>query len=225
MIAHIFEQIRLARLRLANPSCRIHRGARVDRGSRFCGKNVLFENVRVVDSCMGRHSYLQEGSLLFKTDVGNFCSLGMRAAIGLPGHALEYVSSHPAFFPEATPLVETFVAAVETACTHRTNVDHDVWIGHGAVVMQGVSLGTGCVIGAGAVVTKDVEPYMIVGGVPARSIRKRFPEDVCQGLLETRWWDLSDTQLRRCASSFQSADEFMRFWQQSGCNAFPENHS
>jgi phosphonate metabolism protein (transferase hexapeptide repeat family) len=72
---------------------------------------------------------------------------------------------------------------------HKVTIGHDVWIGHGAVVMPGVSVGTGAVIGTAAVVTKDVAPYAIVVGVPARQVRMRFPAETVEQLLDIAWWD------------------------------------
>lgn len=83
-------------------------------------------------------------------------------------------------------------------------IGNDVWIGYEAVILAGVTVGDGAIIGARAVVTKDVPPYTIVGGVPARPIRRRFPEETVSALLQLRWWDWPKEQIRRNISAIQS---------------------
>lgn len=82
------------------------------------------------------------------------------------------------------------------------NIGNDVWIGYGAVILRGVSIGDGAIVGAGAVVTKDVDPYTIVGGVPAKTIRKRFNEKIIRQLLKIKWWDWSEKKMIRNKSFF-----------------------
>ena len=88
-------------------------------------------------------------------------------------------------------------------------VGHDVWIGHGAILLPGVTVGTGAVIGAGAVVTKDVAPYTIVVGVPARPLRLRFPEDVVEKLRRIAWWDWPRELLEERFGDFNDLDSFL----------------
>jgi phosphonate metabolism protein (transferase hexapeptide repeat family) len=87
--------------------------------------------------------------------------------------------------------------------SHRVRIGHDVWIGHGAVVLPGRSIGTGAVVAAGAIVTKDVPAYTIVAGNPARTIRRRFPEEVTNRLAELSWWDWSHEALRKALPDFR----------------------
>jgi len=90
----------------------------------------------------------------------------------------------------------------------RTQIGNDVWIGARAIVLDGISIGDGAVIAAGAVVTKDVPPYAIVGGVPAKLIRYRFEDDVIQELLKWKWWDLSLDDLQKNAPQFISQERW-----------------
>jgi hypothetical protein len=87
---------------------------------------------------------------------------------------------------------------------HHVSIGHDVWIGHGAVVLAGVSIGSGAVIGAGAVVSKSVDPYAVVGGVPAKPIRRRFKAEVAEKLIRLAWWDWPHQRLKEALPDFRS---------------------
>ena len=92
---------------------------------------------------------------------------------------------------------------------HRTAVGHDVWIGHGATIMPGVTVGNGAIVGAGAVVANDVDPYMVVGGAPARFIKRRFPEQIATALEKIAWWEWSREQLDERLADFTDLDRFL----------------
>ncbi|MGE4373228.1 MAG: type B chloramphenicol O-acetyltransferase [Xanthobacter sp.] len=129
--------------------------------------------------------------------IGSFCSIGSGAAFimaGNQGHRPDWISTFPFFWMSE---VEAFSGAENGfQPAGDTVIGNDVWIGSEAIIMPGVRVGDGAVIGTRALVTRDVEPYAIVGGNPARLIRKRFDEDRIQLLLEMRWWDWADAQLK-----------------------------
>lgn len=128
---------------------------------------------------MGEYSYIGEMSHLSdQTKVGRYCSIANLVTIGAQPHRLNWLGTYP-FLQLAT--VPTFIG-------------NDVWIGSGAVILAGVRVGDGAVIGAGSVVTKDVPPYAIVVGNPAKVKRYRFTPEVIEGLLETKWWELSEEE-------------------------------
>ncbi|MBS4985829.1 MAG: CatB-related O-acetyltransferase [Hungatella hathewayi] len=123
--------------------------------------------------------------------IGKFCSIacGAKFIFNSANHTLSSLSTYPfPLFFEEWGLEKKDVAR---AWDNKGDivVGNDVWIGYEAVIMAGVTIGDGAVIGARAVVTKDVPPYTIVGGVPAKEIRKRFPEETVAALLEMKWWD------------------------------------
>ena len=126
-----------------------------------------------------------------KLVIGKFCSIACRAKFlfNSANHTLSSLSTYPfpIFFDE-WGLEKSDVAA---AWDRKGDIviGNDVWIGYEAVILAGVTIGDGAVIGARAVVTKDVPPYAIVGGVPARVIRSRFPEETVKALLRLKWWD------------------------------------
>lgn len=145
-------------------------------------------------SCfIGCHSYMNEGGYM-RGDVfiGRYCSIGRRVSISAAEHPVSGASSHPLFFEgkgREYDEVEKERLGVRAPRPRHTVVGNDVWIGDGAVILPGVRIGNGAVVGANAVVTRDVPDYAIVGGVPSRLIRYRFPEEVIRRLLATRWWN------------------------------------
>jgi acetyltransferase-like isoleucine patch superfamily enzyme len=195
---------RLASARLSRkfPSCRFYPGIAIDHASSLGKYNVIFRNVAIIHSVIGDHTFIQKDSFVNNADIGKFCSIAMGVQIGLAQHAISHVSSHPAFYLRNTPLLKTFSKSDLFSTMTRTIIGHDVWIGQNAMIMSGVKVGTGAIIGAGCVVTKDVPEYAIVIGVPAKTVRFRFDENIRNGLLKTEWWNMSDEWLERNYSLF-----------------------
>ncbi len=143
-----------------------------------------------------------------RLSIGKFCSIacGARFLFNSANHALSSLSTYPfpIFFEEWGLPVED----VSRAWDNKGDivVGSDVWIGYEAVILAGVTIGDGAIIGARAVVAGDVPPYTIVGGVPARPIRKRFSDDVIEALLELRWWDWRPERIAANLDAIQSGD-------------------
>lgn len=221
MNKHIFKNIvslfrekwvslaRSARLQKCYPTCHFYPGAFVDDKSRLGKFNVIFKNSTVIDSTIGDHTYIQKDSSIICADIGKFCSIASKVSIGLGSHPLLQVSSHPAFYSQGQPLAKTFSDKELYAPFKRTYIGHDVWIGESAIVLDGVTVGTGAVIAAGAVVTKDVPPYAITAGVPAEVKRYRFDEDIRKALLATKWWDRSEEWFQEHCVSFNNVKNFL----------------
>lgn len=134
-----------------------------------------------------------------KLKIGKFCSIacGTKFLFNSANHALDSLSTYPfpLFFEEWNLEREK----VTDAWDNRGDIviGNDVWIGYEAVILSGVTIGDGAIIGTRAVVTKDVPPYTIVGGVPAKPIRKRFDEKVIEELLKIKWWDWTEEKIAR----------------------------
>ena len=148
----------------------------------------LAHHAEVSYSTIGSRTYTK----VQYADVGKYCSISWDVTIGALSHPLHAVSSHSFPFQKRFRLCEKD----QPAKRERTVVGNDVWIGCGSIIKQGVHIGDGAVIGAGAVVTHDVEPYEIVVGVPAKHHSWRFEEEIRKELLELKWWDWDDSVVR-----------------------------
>lgn len=140
--------------------------------------------------------------------IGKFCSIacGAKFIFNCANHTLKSLSTYtfPLFFEE-WDLPKSKVAA---SWDNKGDIviGNDVWIGYDAVIMAGVKIGDGAIIGTRAVVTKDVEPYSIVGGVPAKVIRKRFSPEVIEKLKTIQWWNWSQDKIKKSLNAIQSGD-------------------
>ncbi len=142
--------------------------------------------------------------------IGKFCSIacGAKFLFNAANHALGSLSTYPfpIFFEEWGLPTDTDAIARTWDNHGDIVVGNDVWIGYEAVILAGVTIGDGAVIGTRAVVTKDVPPYTIVGGVPARPIRTRFDADTIARLQALHWWDRDEETIRRCIGAIQAGD-------------------
>lgn len=139
---------------------------------------------------IGRYSYFRSGGRFTAfSRIGRFCSIARDVKIGERSHPLDWISTHPfTVAPKYTGCTDRMLDISDTVKPAPT-LGNDVWIGVNAIVLEGVSIGDGAVIAAGAVVTRDVAPYAVVGGVPAKLIRYRFSDAIIRELLAIRWWD------------------------------------
>ena len=204
------EYLQLNRMRAAHPSCLFYEGVRLDSESRLDRHVVLFDRVEVMGSHLGSHTYIQKGTQIFNAEVGPFCSIAGNVRIGLAAHPTEFLSTHPAFYDASQPLPIFLTEKRRPGqSVPRTQIGADVWIGESALILAGLTIGTGSVIAAGAVVTQDVEPYSIVGGIPAKLIRKRFQGELGKRLLRSEWWKLPTEKLKALSPFFENPSVFL----------------
>lgn len=184
----------------------------------FAPCNRLYRRVSMRATRLARMTYVAEGSRIGFACIGAFSSIGPEVLIGGLGvHPLDRLSTHPAYYSlrgqaGRTFIDEAMVARLEHADAADaaalidelppTRIGSDVWIGARSVILDGVEVGDGAVVAAGAVVTRTIPPYAISGGVPARPLRYRFAEDTIVALLAWRWWDLDDAALAQLAGEF-----------------------
>lgn len=139
-------------------------------------------------SSMGRMSYIGDYTTVINSQIGNFTSISWGVTIGPEEHDYTRVTNHS--FLYSTKSFQLVDKKQYSPFEKKCVIGHDVWIGCNSTILRGVSIGHGAVIGANSLVNKDVPPYAIVVGSPAKMIRFRFEDNIIEGLLKTKWWDL-----------------------------------
>lgn len=162
--------------------------------SRIDKTAAIRQNVRLYHVMLGRYSYIGRNSLIQHAEIGSFCSISEDCNIGMPSHPTTFVSTSPVFLQGSNYLHVNFASIPYDDCPN-TVIGNDVWIGARAQIKSGVFIGNGAVIAAGAVVTKDVPAYAIVGGVPAHTIRYRFDAETIKEIEKTEWWNWSEERI------------------------------
>lgn len=182
------------------------------------GRNAYIgANVKI-----GDYSYLNDGGwgvvvVEPNTEIGKFCSIGPNVIVGLGNHPQNFVSTHPILFEDYWKRR----SGLPLSTTHRVNrpgenssviIGNDVWIGANVTIKTGTKIGHGAIVAAGSVVTHDVPPYAVVGGVPACIIRHRFSDDIVLKLLQikNKWWDWSGEELRENVDSLYEVNEYLK---------------
>lgn len=178
-------------------NCNVHKTANIGSGS------------NCINVTMGRYSYIGKNNSIICTNIGSFCSIASYCAIGGSGHISTMVSTSPIFLEGRNVFHKNF-AQFKLPNTKLVTIGHDVWIGEGVFIKEGVTIGHGAIIGAHSVVTKDIPPYMIVAGAPAKCIRYRFLENEINRLLKEQWWNWSDEKLIENSVMFESIGNFCR---------------
>lgn len=196
--------------RFKYPGCRIETNF-VFPGVKLGKGVILKKGVKVYRNVViGDHTFVNEDTRIDPntTTIGKFCSISHQVKIGLGPHPVSFFSTSPLFYSPQRGLVKT-EHYDEFADRGYASIGHDVFIAANSIVISGVHVGHGAVIAAGSVVTKDVPPYAIVGGVPARVLRYRFDEATIERLLRVRWWDRDVAAIARHAEMGFSIHEFL----------------
>lgn len=149
----------------------------------------IFENCTINHSYIGEYTYIGPNGKIQNTTIGNYCSIASNCLCGLGSHPLSLFSTSPIFYKTQNPFkIKIITRDLDFEENKPINIGHDVWIGARVTILDGVHIGNGAVIAAGAVVTKDVPDYAIVAGVPAKIIKYR---NISQEESKSSWWNLS----------------------------------
>lgn len=178
----------------------------------FFGKyNKLYKFSRLRNSSLGDFSYVARNCQIYNTKIGKFTCIGPNVNTGMGAHpSSEFVSSHPLFY--STLGQSSGIVIVDKNLFDEfplTEIGNDVWIGNNVTIKYGVKIGDGAIVGSGAIVTKDVEPYSIVGGVPAKIIKYRFTQEQIDFLLQFKWWDKDFEWIKTNKDLFTNINSFV----------------
>lgn len=184
------------------------------------GDNFLRVRVRLVDSSLGRGTYISEDTQLRRVEIGRYSCIGPNVKNGFWLHpARDFVSIHPAFYSTQGQAGFRFTNVqkfqeMKFADEERSRINiigSDVWIGADVRIMPGILIGDGSIVATGSVVTKDVAPYSVVGGVPAKFIRLRFNQEDVDFLMKTKWWLWEKVRIADAAGHFTDVESLKKY--------------
>jgi len=181
----------------------------VDDKSQLDGNNYLSQGSKVIESHLGQFSYVNYGSVVNQTTVGKYTCIGPQALIGGLGiHPTTRLSTHRMFYNGNNPCWSGYASGNPFVENKRTIIGNDVWIGARVIVLDGVTIGDGAIVASGSIVTKNVENYSIVGGVPAKHIKYRLSSDAVAKILEDPWWNWSESRVKQSVEDGEFVREF-----------------
>lgn len=193
ILSRLLKKIRFSAIK----NTHIHKTSKIESGS------------QVIDSSIGKYSFCGYDCTINSTQIGSFTSISNRVIIGGENHPYNWVSTSPVFYYGRDSIKKKF-AEHKRDVIKTTIIGNDVWIGENVIIKQGVNIGDGAVIGMGSVVTKNVEPYSIVAGNPARFIKYRFNEEIIRKLISLKFWNLDEKQLSKFSQYITDPELFIK---------------
>lgn len=162
----------------------------IRRNSEIASTAKVYAFSKISNTKIGDFSYISFRCTINGCTIGRFCSIASGVKIGLGNHPIDFISTSPLFYTPNNPLRRTLVKETSFLENEPVHIGHDVWIGANAVILDGIKIGNGAIVGANSIVTRDVPPYTIVGGVPAKPIKKRFSDEIIDALNTSKWWQM-----------------------------------
>ena len=203
-------------LRFKDPQPKIHPTAEL-KSCRLGPYASVGERCVLREVEVGDFTYFERHAEAIYAEIGKFCSIAANTRINALEHPVERITQHKVSYRpnEYFRYLGVDGAFRERRRAKRVVIGHDVWIGHGAVIMPGVRVGNGAVIGANAVVTRDVEPYVIVAGVSAKPLKRRFSAEISARIDALQWWDWPVERLFEAIPDMQalSIEAFLARWE------------
>ena len=197
------------------PNSQVSEMSKFDEKTTLSGFNVICKSANISKSTIGYCSVVGANSYLPNCIIGSFCSIADEVAVVHFTHPTDLVSTYPSFFNTMNdyPFGKSSLSFNEEIILnsgHYVEIGNDVWIGKNVLIKGGVKIGDGAIIGMGAVVTKDVPPYSVVCGVPAKVIKMRFDESIIRSLLLIQWWNWDINDIKNRKEDFSNIKTFIR---------------
>ena len=172
-------------------------------------KSKVEAQSNIINTKMDKHSFCGYGCEISNCEIGSFTSISNNVIIGGGTHPMEWVGMSPVFY-EGRDSINYKFSVHKRRKNKKVIIGSDVWIGQNVMIKEGIKIGHGAIIGMGSIVTKDIEPYMIYAGNPAKKIRERFNKKIIDDLLKIKWWELDEKTLDKYSYSIKDPKKFIK---------------